>query len=268
MPPTGADSEDEYDAYDNFDGVDWSTIPGLDAPTASGSANNGSQATSCKATHGEIQPRGWQPEATQLCLLDQRGDAEDRPSSPRPDPVKTIVDSFEEELTCSICYDIFAAAHLGVPCGHSWCGECGLDWIQREKRVPRCPICRASLSKKAPMSPNYALDSIVEKYVQILGATGQNEWKPGGAKHTQWSLRKRRWKREAAAREAAEKAKKEAAAKIGLSRRGQVVLDLTDFIVPDDDDDEDYDDPEVEELVPIAPRRQPRRHARVHLVGG
>jgi hypothetical protein len=71
----------------------------------------------------------------------------------------------------------------------------------------------------------------------------------------------RKWKREAAARETEERAKKEAAKAHAPRRAPAVHIDLTAFIVPDDEEDADFTISDAEELIPVAPRRQPRRTA-------
>ncbi|PSR80762.1 hypothetical protein PHLCEN_2v6678, partial [Hermanssonia centrifuga] len=43
--------------------------------------------------------------------------------------LKKVLEGFEDEMTCPICFDIFAHAYLGNPCGHSFCGGCGHNWI-------------------------------------------------------------------------------------------------------------------------------------------
>ncbi|KAH9968766.1 hypothetical protein BC827DRAFT_1165489 [Russula dissimulans] len=108
--------------------------------------------------------------------------------------LKEFLDSFEDEMICPICCDIFAFAHLGNPCGHTFCGECGWSWIKKNKQAPSCPICRASLSEGAPLIPNFAVDSAVEKHVQALRTNGVEGWENSGAKLTEWQARKARWK--------------------------------------------------------------------------
>jgi len=130
------------------------------------------------------------------------------PSTPESDPkrhkgkqkeshtviLKEFLNSFEDEMICSICCDIFAFAHLGNPCGHTFCGECGWSWIKKNKQAPSCPICRASLSEGAPLIPNFAVDSAVDKHVQALRTNGVEGWESNGAKLTEWQARKARWK--------------------------------------------------------------------------
>ena len=59
---------------------------------------------------------------------------------------------------------------------------------QREE--PTCAICRASLSVDAPMIPNFAVDSAIEKHVQALRTSGVEGWEFDGAKFTEWEARK------------------------------------------------------------------------------
>jgi len=112
--------------------------------------------------------------------------------------IRQILEDFEDEITCPICCDIFVAAHLGNPCGHSFCGECGLNWIA-SNRPPTCAICRSKLST-IPMIPNFVVDSTVDKYVKALALSDNVDWKPGGKKLLEWTARKEQWKKGAAAR--------------------------------------------------------------------
>ena len=98
-----------------------------------------------------------------------------------------------------------AFAHLGNPCGHTFCGECGWRWIKknvgplkrfvaasytRQRESPLCATCRASLSADAPMIPNFAVDSAVEKHVEALRNNGIDGWESTGTKFMEWQARK------------------------------------------------------------------------------
>ncbi|KAI0050699.1 hypothetical protein FA95DRAFT_1486787, partial [Auriscalpium vulgare] len=83
-----------------------------------------------------------------------------------------------------------AFAHVGNPCGHSFCGECGYQWLAKNRNDPTCSLCRAKLSTETPMIPNYAMDSTVEKYVKSLALSGQEAWQEGGEKLDEWHQRK------------------------------------------------------------------------------
>ncbi|KAF8078277.1 hypothetical protein FPV67DRAFT_1663028 [Lyophyllum atratum] len=86
-----------------------------------------------------------------------------------------VLSEFEDELTCPICSDIFVAAHLANPCGHSFCGDCGWQWKMKGKN--NCLICRTEFSRETPMIPNFAMDNTVEKHISALGQSGLAEWK-------------------------------------------------------------------------------------------
>ncbi|OCH96660.1 hypothetical protein OBBRIDRAFT_718507, partial [Obba rivulosa] len=80
--------------------------------------------------------------------------------------------------------------HLGNPCGHTFCGECGWDWVVQNRKAPTCPICRTRLIVNVPMIPNYTVDSTVEKHVARLSANGDAGWCDGGDQYKEWRLRK------------------------------------------------------------------------------
>jgi hypothetical protein len=59
-----------------------------------------------------------------------------------------------------------------------------------QREVPSCAICRANLSVDAPMIPNFAVDSAVEKHVEALRTSGVDGWESDGSKFTEWQARK------------------------------------------------------------------------------
>ncbi|EJF66462.1 hypothetical protein BD309DRAFT_813212, partial [Dichomitus squalens] len=71
--------------------------------------------------------------------------------------------------------------HVGVPCGHSYCGECCVRWMkQNPGRHPSCPTCRVKLARDILVVPNYSLQHTIDKHVAALGATGVVDWQPTG----------------------------------------------------------------------------------------
>ncbi|KAH8997502.1 hypothetical protein EDB92DRAFT_1435222 [Lactarius akahatsu] len=103
--------------------------------------------------------------------------------------LEEVLNNLEDEMVCPICCDIFAHAHLGNPCGHTFCGECGWRWIQKNG-TPSCAICRANLSVDVPMIPNFAVDNAVEKHVHALRIGGMEGWEIDGSKFAEWQGRK------------------------------------------------------------------------------
>ncbi|KAJ7781797.1 hypothetical protein DFH07DRAFT_791674 [Mycena maculata] len=106
------------------------------------------------------------------------------------DPSQLVLEGFEEELACPICYDILVATHLLNPCGHSFCGECAWQWIQKNKKAG-CPVCRAPLTK-TPMVPNICMDKMVEVHLRML-CLNDAQWRPGGDKLVEFQGRQRKW---------------------------------------------------------------------------
>ncbi|XP_063297100.1 tripartite motif-containing protein 59 [Pelobates fuscus] len=85
------------------------------------------------------------------------------------------MNNFEEELTCSVCYNIFEDPRI-LPCSHTFCRSClesvinSLDsflWRLSLVRL-KCPSCR-NVTELSPagvnaLPINFALKSIIEKY--------------------------------------------------------------------------------------------------------
>ncbi|KAA1468540.1 hypothetical protein DENSPDRAFT_472968 [Dentipellis sp. KUC8613] len=168
----------------------------------------------------------------------QKGKQKESPSA----GVRRVLNDFEEDMTCPICCDIFAVAHLGNPCGHTYCGDCGWQWIKKNPKAPTCAICRTNLSPQAPMIPNFSMDNTIERHLQALAASGDEDWREGGSKLVEWERRKAKWKAEAASRVVEPASAPKAAVTVPRTRAPRPLdRDLSgSFIVPDDEDDEDY----------------------------
>ena len=59
-------------------------------------------------------------------------------------------------MNCSICYeDLNADTAFKVNCGHEFCRECLIPWINRRREDPTCPNCRGVIqsSEVEELSP-------------------------------------------------------------------------------------------------------------------
>ncbi|KAH9947696.1 hypothetical protein B0H21DRAFT_821698 [Amylocystis lapponica] len=158
--------------------------------------------------------------------------------------VRQALAGYEDELTCPICYDFLAASHLGNPCGHTTCGECGWNWISKHKRAPTCAICREKLMRDTPMIPNFAMDNTVERHIATLAVSGHTEWAVEGVKYKDWVQRKERWKSDAAKRAANARG----APAVGMSSQNIMnLINHQDALDADYSSDEDEDDEEEED---------------------
>ncbi|KAG2023834.1 hypothetical protein CC2G_001445 [Coprinopsis cinerea AmutBmut pab1-1] len=112
------------------------------------------------------------------------------------DVAKALLSKLEEEFQCPVCFDILVASHVANPCGHSFCGPCGWHWIVTTGKKT-CPACRTSLARTNKMLPNVSLDNAIERYLEIIGAVGHEEWSAGGQSYVEFTRRKEAWKSEA-----------------------------------------------------------------------
>ncbi|KAG7450234.1 RING/U-box [Guyanagaster necrorhizus] len=105
--------------------------------------------------------------------------------------LNSYLKAYHADLECPICQDFLVAAHVCVPCGHSFCGECLSQWVEVKRD---CPSCRGKLN--APrMVPNVAINSLVETYLDQLACTeGNEEWKRRRSKYAEREARKKKWK--------------------------------------------------------------------------
>ncbi|KAF8971511.1 hypothetical protein BDZ97DRAFT_1247172 [Flammula alnicola] len=178
------------------------------------------------------------------------------------DHLYQIISGYEDELTCPICCDLFVASHVGNPCGHTFCGECGWKWhFNVENRNKGCPCCRRTLDKTTPIIPNIAMDNVVEKHVRALALSGMQEWEPGGRKYHEWNVRKQAWRDGANQRE---QRKARHAGKPIISLGTIRVFEMPGEWIPlEDNMDEDptYEDSDAE-LIPRPIQRARRRRRR------
>ncbi|XP_042249990.1 E3 ubiquitin-protein ligase TRIM21 isoform X1 [Thunnus maccoyii] len=77
----------------------------------------------------------------------------------------------EQELTCSICLDLFSEP-VSTPCGHNFCQACiGGYWASSP--VCTCPLCKRQFDERPRLSVNRVFSLIADKYkVARYGAAG------------------------------------------------------------------------------------------------
>ncbi|XP_076609063.1 bloodthirsty-related gene family, member 30 isoform X2 [Chaetodon auriga] len=77
----------------------------------------------------------------------------------------------EQELTCSICLDLFDEP-VSTPCGHNFCQACiGGYWASSP--VCTCPLCKRQFDERPQLSVNKVFALIADKYkVARYGAAG------------------------------------------------------------------------------------------------
>ncbi|XP_071754389.2 bloodthirsty-related gene family, member 30 [Centroberyx gerrardi] len=68
----------------------------------------------------------------------------------------------EQELTCSICLDLFSEP-VSTPCGHNFCQACiGGYWAS--SAVCTCPLCKRQFDERPQLSVNKVFSLIADKY--------------------------------------------------------------------------------------------------------
>ncbi|XP_038071836.1 E3 ubiquitin-protein ligase rnf8-B-like [Patiria miniata] len=78
---------------------------------------------------------------------------------------KTLMELYQildSELRCSICSELFISAVV-LNCSHTFCSFCIKQW---KRRTDRCPICRASITSRNPISK---LDPFLTKLCRRVG---------------------------------------------------------------------------------------------------
>ena len=72
-----------------------------------------------------------------------------------------VNDIMDEQLTCSICSELFVKATT-LNCMHTFCHHCIHLWIKKKKE---CPVCRALISS---MNISIAIDNFIESILENL----------------------------------------------------------------------------------------------------
>ena len=67
-----------------------------------------------------------------------------------------------DDLTCSLCLDIFAVPVKVTRCGHSFCAKCLTGMTELTWPCPKCRIVQYQTPDQ--LSRNYCLEPIVEKF--------------------------------------------------------------------------------------------------------
>ncbi|CAK6982662.1 E3 ubiquitin-protein ligase TRIM21 [Scomber scombrus] len=77
----------------------------------------------------------------------------------------------EQELTCSICLDLFSEP-VSTPCGHNFCQACiGGYWASSP--VCTCPLCKHQFDERPQLSVNKVFSLIADNYkLARYGAAG------------------------------------------------------------------------------------------------
>jgi hypothetical protein len=60
---------------------------------------------------------------------------------------------------------------------------------------PVCPVCRASLYISKSIIPNFALNSLVAKHIEVLASRGVPDWQIDAERRKEWQERKEKWSR-------------------------------------------------------------------------
>ena len=98
----------------------------------------------------ELEVAPTQPEPQAVSTTEEQKD--------QPKPQVQNGDIMENELTCSICSELFIKA-VTLNCSHTFCKFCIDEW---KKTKSNCPICRKYIQTVAP---TLVLDNFIDKYI-------------------------------------------------------------------------------------------------------
>ncbi|XP_067914742.1 tripartite motif-containing protein 16-like protein [Heterodontus francisci] len=74
--------------------------------------------------------------------------------------------ALEEQLTCSICLDLFKSP-VTTSCGHNFCRGC-IEHFWEMIHIHSCPQCREMFDPNLPLQKNVALNGLVEKWKESI----------------------------------------------------------------------------------------------------
>ncbi|XP_068597006.1 E3 ubiquitin-protein ligase TRIM8a [Brachionichthys hirsutus] len=71
--------------------------------------------------------------------------------------------SFEEELLCPICLNVFEEP-VQLPCKHNFCKSCITEAWAKDGAAVRCPECNRDYDQKPALDKNFKLANIVKRF--------------------------------------------------------------------------------------------------------
>ena len=83
--------------------------------------------------------------------------------------LQNITNNFEEQLTCSLCLDVFTDPKT-LPCLHSYCTRCISQWYQTSgnpfKKEMKCPMCKTTVvvpdGDPTKLPSSFYIDSLLQ----------------------------------------------------------------------------------------------------------
>lgn len=87
-----------------------------------------------------------------------------------------LAEKMKDEITCSICRDIFVDPKQLPGCLHTFCNECVMRIFQRNDTLTaECPLCRAPVSDFNSIKSNFHVSSFVRLYHEQVMAEKRDE---------------------------------------------------------------------------------------------
>ncbi|CCA66950.1 hypothetical protein PIIN_00788 [Serendipita indica DSM 11827] len=105
--------------------------------------------------------------------------------------IRSALSAYDDDLSCPICLELFLSPQLLNPCGHSVCGDCVLLWVEKNPSHVTCPTCRANLVQGSIYIPNFAIETTVNKHIEVLRSNKVEDWMDGGGKWKEREIRKK-----------------------------------------------------------------------------
>ncbi|GAQ89187.1 Forkhead-associated (FHA) domain containing protein [Klebsormidium nitens] len=141
-------------------------------PQSAGSAPNPGQSLVIEVPASMDPPANQDADVPDGLIVDPPGEAS-APSvpvePPQAPPTATedsakqsaeaeVLEMLGEEMQCVICQSFLCAAHA-LPCSHTFCGDCLVQWLSKK---PHCPTCRQPTGGANP-TPIHNIDSMIER---------------------------------------------------------------------------------------------------------
>lgn len=99
-----------------------------------------------------------------LDTIDLTGGSPPHSSEYGPNLMNKVGDIMDEQLTCSICSELFIRATT-LNCSHTFCYQCIQNWIKKQKGCSLCPVCRTPVRS---MNKALVLDNFIESMIDNL----------------------------------------------------------------------------------------------------
>ncbi|EDO39528.1 predicted protein [Nematostella vectensis] len=86
--------------------------------------------------------------------------------------LKKLQRALNDELRCSVCYEVFSDPRTLTACLHSFCKECLHKMLSKRSKYIHCPLCRKKTAVPRRGVKGLPLNSVIRRLVDVHSSEG------------------------------------------------------------------------------------------------